>query len=226
MFSTLDLLLSSTPLEGAEQMALDEILLGRVSRPLLRVYRWSSPCVTFGYFQRYNEVQALYPRRSLVRRWSGGGSVEHGDDFTFSLLLPTSEPSSREAPSLFYRALHEAIVRALQQHQIEARLATAEDRCLGASCFVAPSLCDVMLGRHKIAGGAQRRSKEGLLHQGSIVLKERGAAVEERELFLSLARELSTEVKLLQEEEGEEWLERVRALASERYSSVSWRERR
>jgi lipoate-protein ligase A len=38
----------------------------------------------------------------------------------------------------------------------------------GAECFAGPVRYDVMSGSRKIAGGAQRRTKRGLLHQGSI----------------------------------------------------------
>jgi lipoate-protein ligase A len=90
MFPHLDLLFSSTPLEGPEQMAFDEVLLRQASRPLLRLYHWKTPCVTFGYFQEWKKVQAAFPERMLVRRWSGGGSVEHDGDITFSLIVPAS----------------------------------------------------------------------------------------------------------------------------------------
>ncbi|MCX6957825.1 MAG: hypothetical protein NT164_04740 [Verrucomicrobiae bacterium] len=234
MFSTLDLLFSSTPLEGPEQMALDEVLLGVVSRPLLRVYRWKSPCVTFGYFQKQKLVESLYPNQDLIRRWSGGGCVEHGEDFTFSLMIPESEAVASQKSSLFYRVLHEAIVVALQEHQIGARLATAEDQVVGASCFVAPCPCDVMLDGKKIVGGAQRRSAGRLLHQGSLCCSVTGCRLqvtgqgEETKtgefFFLSLAKQLSPELNFV--EEKKQWLEEAYQLSFQKYRSKEWQRKR
>jgi lipoate-protein ligase A len=227
MFSHLDLLFSSTPLEGPEQMALDEVLLGVVQRPLLRVYCWKSPCVTFGYFQKQNLVKKLYPNSSLVRRWSGGGCVEHGEDFTFSLMIPGSEPVAKQAPSLFYRMLHQSIVMALQEHQIEARLAAPEDQVIGDSCFVAPCPCDVMLDRKKIVGGAQRRSAGRLLHQGSLHLGDGRFEMKGekwKQFFISLAKQLAAAVALMEEKSA--WLTDANDLALERYRSQEWLEKR
>ncbi len=225
MFSHLDLLFSTTPLEGPEQMAFDEVLLGQVERPLLRVYCWKSACVTFGYFQKQELVKALYPNDDLVRRWSGGGCVEHREDFTFSLMIPEKEPIVIQRASLFYRQLHEAIVIVLRDHQIKACLATLEDQVVGASCFVAPCPCDVMLDQKKIVGGAQRRSRGRLLHQGSIQIKNRRWEIENRRnFFISLAKQLAPEVALLKE--NSVWLAEAHELALERYRSREWLEKR
>lgn len=240
MFSTLNLLLSTTPLEGPDQMAFDEVLLGLVARPLLRIYRWKAPCVTFGYFQKYEMVKKLYPHQQLVRRWSGGGCVEHGEDFTFSLMIPDSEPIAEAPPSHFYRQLHEAIVVALQKHGIPARLADQEDQVAGESCFVAPCPCDVMLDRRKIVGGAQRRSKRCLLYQGSLHYRNTGYRLQvagddrsfapleegdcEREFFLALAKQLSSEVTVIEEQQS--WLEETHRLSCQRYQLASWTEKR
>jgi len=226
-------------------MALDEVLLGLVERPLLRVYAWKAPCVTFGYFQKYDLVKKLYPDQQLVRRWSGGGCVEHGEDMTFSLMVPESESVAQQVPSLFYRQLHEAIVVALRQHGIEARLAAQEDQLPGESCFVAPCPCDVMSNQKKIVGGAQRRSRGRMLYQGSLNHRFTGYRLQvtgdarrftplqeeldwEKEggksFFRSLAERLSSRVNLI--EEKSEWLEEAHRLSLQRYRTEAWREKR
>ncbi|MCX7916244.1 MAG: hypothetical protein N3A53_08100, partial [Verrucomicrobiae bacterium] len=57
------------PADGAWNMAADEMLLRQAvthARPVLRVYRWSRPAVSFGYFQPYPlELASQY---ELVRR--------------------------------------------------------------------------------------------------------------------------------------------------------------
>ncbi len=225
LFSTLDLLFSTTLLQGPEQMALDEVLLGIVERPVLRVYAWEAPCVTFGYFQKQELVKKLYPHHHLIRRWSGGGCVEHGEDFTFALMVPETETITQQRASLFYRKLHEAIVEALQHHGISARLAAQEDERSGESCFQAPCPCDLMLDQKKIVGGAQRRFKGRLLYQGSLNLGAKRQQLNDMEnFFLSLAQQLSSEVSLIQEDKL--WLEEAHCLSFQKYRSEAWQRKR
>ncbi|KAB2643643.1 MAG: hypothetical protein DVB29_05045 [Verrucomicrobia bacterium] len=238
MFSQMDLFFSSTPLEGPEQMALDEVLLRHATRPLLRLYCWSAPCVTFGYFQQWKKVQAAFPGRQLVRRSSGGGSVEHDGDNTFSLIIPPSEPAGRIPPSLFYKRFHEALVEVLHAFGWNARLLGLDETVQGEACFQAPSLYDVMIENQKIVGGAQRRSAGTLLHQGSLHLPRKSklvAAVEKeiisheaselaRIFFSALAAHLSSKVTLLKEEPL--WLEEASLLARTRYGTLSWTQKK
>ena len=70
------------PHDAALNMALDEVLLRRAAGPLLRVYRWARPAVSFGYFGKVADAEAAWPGREMVRRWTGGGIVPHGADVT------------------------------------------------------------------------------------------------------------------------------------------------
>ena len=45
-----------------------------------------------------------------------------------------------------------------------------EDLALFQFCMAKPTIYDVMVGSKKIAGSAQRKRKQGFLHQGSITL--------------------------------------------------------
>ena len=65
----------------AFNMALDEALLNlmpRLQRPVLRFYGWTEPAASFGYFQKYADVERATLLRPLVRRPTGGGIVQHG----------------------------------------------------------------------------------------------------------------------------------------------------
>lgn len=238
MFSQLDLLISSTPLEGPEQMALDDLLLSQASRPLLRLYSWKAPCVTFGYFQKWHYVHAAFPRHPLVRRASGGGMVEHDGDITFSLIIPASEPAGKMAPSCFYQKFHEILVKVLQEFGVHARLSASHECKRGESCFQSPSPHDVVLENHKIAGGAQRRCAGHLLHQGSLTLigrskikdgKYKKISREEQSmmakpLFSSIAEQLSTKVTLLEEQSA--WFEKTSKIAMQRYRTITWNQKK
>jgi len=229
MFETIDLILRGEGCEGTMQMALDEVLLRSVSRPTLRIYRWSGPCVTFGYFQSLQAVRQSYPGiplLPLVRRWTGGGMVEHGRDLTFSLMIPKGEVASFMPPALFYRELHCRIAGWLSSFlSSEVRLAGEGDIQSGPLCFTAPAGDDLLLLGQKILGGAQRRSAGALLYQGSIqnLQGQAGFSLESLD-YLAMASSLSCKV-------GESILTKVvldeaNLLADKKYRSREWSERR
>jgi lipoyl(octanoyl) transferase len=167
LFSKLCLVTDLEPHAAALNMAIDEALLLRAEEPLLRVYSWSEPAVSFGYFGKYAEVTATYPGRELVRRWTGGGVVPHGEDITFSLLVPRGHPFASLAPLESYRAIHEAIAQWLSGRGVRATLSDGAPK-RSEECFANPAPHDLLANGNKIVGGAQRRAKAGLLHQGSI----------------------------------------------------------
>ena len=155
------------------QMALDEVLLKEVSWPTLRIYHWESAWVTFGYFQKIEEVQATHPGVPAVRRWTGGGMVSHGEDLTFSLMVPAEERVASEPPTAFYKALHGKLSEWIRSHlSVSTDLAGAGDVMLGASCFEAPATDDLLIGGRKVLGGALRRSGGALLYQGSLSISD------------------------------------------------------
>ena len=157
---------ADAPPGGAGQMALDETMLRLAGRPTLRIYRWVREEVTFGYPQSWQDALRFAGARPITRRCTGGGLVEHGADVTVALAVPAAHPFSRLAPAETYRHVHEAIRVALRAEDL--RLAQAEDRSDGPTCFANPAADDVLSAGRKIAGGAQRRSRDGLLYQGSV----------------------------------------------------------
>jgi len=214
MFEQLDVIQAEEPLDGPMQMALDEVLLSRVTLPTLRVYRWSSRWVTFGYFQREGMVRNLHPDYPAVRRWTGGGVVVHDGDFTFSLIIPANAPAAGLSPAVFYQQLHGALGRFLG-----GRLAAEGDLLEGPSCFQSPSRDDVLLDGEKILGGAIRRSRGALLYQGSL----RWPTALGGEAFNTsgrVARELAKEVYFrgISPEERE----LATQLASCKYRTIAW----
>lgn len=219
LFEVLHVFPDVRPRSGAEQMALDELLLEEASFPVLRIYSWSESTVSFGYSQSHQMVAGLYPGRRLVRRWTGGGVVEHGMDWTFSLIVPLSEPAAKLRPATTYEKIHQAVRSALARSGMSPKLAECGDRIAGAACFVAPALHDVLAadGR-KLCGGAQRRSRHGFLHQGSV----QGVNIPP-----DFARRLSGELAGASAcfELSVETERRADLLALEKYDSPVWREK-
>lgn len=154
------------PHSAALNMAIDEALLGLIEQPVLRVYRWERAAVSFGYFEPWAPILEQFPGRDPVRRWTGGGVVLHGEDFTYSLLIP-GEIEAR-APRESYRVIHGALCRALGEAGLAAEPAGSSPGRRSHACFENPVLHDVLVNGRKVAGAAQRRTRHGLLHQGSI----------------------------------------------------------
>jgi lipoate-protein ligase A len=98
---------------GAMNMAIDEALLEHATAPSIRFYRWHSPALSFGYFGRFADVESYTRERDLVRRWTGGGIVFHGDDLTYSIVIPANDAAFSESSTSIYEKIHRALCRAL-----------------------------------------------------------------------------------------------------------------
>jgi lipoate-protein ligase A len=151
------------PRDGALNMAIDEALMSQSFVPVLRVYRWTEPSLSFGYFGRWREVRERWPARALVRRWTGGGEVPHGEDFTYTLVVPVGHALCRLGIRESYRAIHQVVAALLPGAEL-----AKSDAAANAACFARPVVADVLVAGAKVAGAAQRRVRGGLLHQGSI----------------------------------------------------------
>lgn len=160
----LDVFDDDVPRAAAMNMAIDEALLQFATRPALRFYRWRAPALSFGYFGSFADVANEANERELVRRWTGGGIVLHGEDFTYSIVLPGVQTAASRAT---YAQVHRAIQSALPR-SMNVALAVQASPKVSESCFANPVEADVLLEGRKIAGAAQRRTRAGLLHQGSI----------------------------------------------------------
>ena len=154
---------------AAWNMAMDEALLMTADCPVLRVYRWETPALSFGYFLPWQVAENVSRGRVLVRRWTGGGMVEHGDDFTWSLIVPSGMAIGRTRPAESYRLIHGALGTALEKSGIVVEQVPASAPVpAGGWCFTAPAPGDLLVTGSKIAGAGQRRCRHGLLHQSSL----------------------------------------------------------
>lgn len=165
------LLLNSGKGGAAFNMALDEALLEAVAglhQPVLRFYGWTEPAATFGYFQKYAEVERAIRLRPLIRRPTGGGIVPHDADWTYSLAFPPDHEWHRLKADESYRRMHAWIQRAFGTLGIGTELAPGARKTVPGQCFAGHEKSDLLWNGRKIAGAAQRRNKLGLLIQGSV----------------------------------------------------------
>jgi lipoate-protein ligase A len=200
---------------AALNMAIDEAIFAQAQQPSLRFYGWKHPAFSFGYFGKFREAADAAKSNELVRRWTGGGIVPHGADLTYSLVTPASHPVAKEGPHGIYAALHEAIRVALSSEGYTAALATEAQPKISDACFANPVRYDLMLNGLKIAGAAQRRTRAGFLHQGSIQLPH--LSPEFRRRFAGLLAG-----KISEEEVPRSILQNATRLVREKYGTEAW----
>lgn len=204
--------------DGASNMAVDEWLLDAAPAALLRVYRWQAGWGSFGYFVPAADAAAALPGLKWVRRWTGGGIVDHRADWTYTLVLPKGERLAAARGGESYRVVHRALAKALQAGGAAAMLAGERPPSRGGECFVQAAEHDIVdaCGK-KLAGAGQRRTALGLLHQGSVAL--RGG----RELAERLANALASEVETRDFSPDSA---KIADLVATRYASSKWTKRR
>ena len=89
----------------------------------------------------------------------------------------------------------------------------------GYNCFANPVRTDILINGRKIAGAAQRRTRRGLLQQGSIQ-----GITTNTDLVEKFAQALSTNCSEI--EINEEVFQRAQELAQQKYGTESWLRKR
>jgi lipoate-protein ligase A len=227
IFAALNVYHDVTPRSAAMNMAIDQALLESAAAPSIRFYRWDSPALSFGYFGRFADVTDKAAERDLVRRWTGGGIVFHGEDLTYSVVIPANDPVFAESPMSIYENVHRALRKALVANGERAELAPVAgvvdagtaivDR--GFNCFANLVRADVTIDGRKVAGAAQRRTRGGLLQQGSVQYVDLGNGLAER--FVQALSANCSERKI-----AGEVLKRGQELAEQKYETDAWLRRR
>jgi lipoate-protein ligase A len=169
--------------DPAFNMGLDEALLeSDESPPTVRFYSWSPDTLSLGYFQKFADVPAAAgepdpPGRkpgAVVRRITGGGAIHHVRELTFSIAAPLDHRLYRGSVSQSYVRIHDAILSALAEIGIAAKLrsedALASDVEGTGMCFHKSTAFDLVWNQRKGVGSAQRRRGARVLHHGSIKL--------------------------------------------------------
>jgi lipoate-protein ligase A len=110
-------------------------------------------------------------------------------------------------------------MEALNKLGFPARLASPADCAEGIVCFASPVLHDVIdPGLCKLCGGAQRRTRKGFLHQGSIQ-----NLPPPQDFAIGLLEPMANETRAFSP--GPDTLARTRELVAEKYGTSAWLER-
>ncbi len=206
--------------EGYHNMAADE-LLSRRSEAWLRIYGWERPSVSFGYFDTVQVAASLFPGEGIayIRRWTGGGIVDHRKGYTYTLTLPAQEGVIYPTSAELYKWIHGALARALAASGVPCQLLVEDAPDGGRACWASPVASDIVdASGRKLAGAGQRRYRGAVLHQGLIQECEPSPGWERL-----LAQELASEVETLTAEEPYEgFAAELEELCRSKYESACW----
>jgi lipoate-protein ligase A len=169
---------------AVKNMEIDQQLLKDLSAKnqcILHLYDWESDSATHGYFvdpfQSLDSKKVQKQALQIARRSTGGGIIFHLWDFAFSLLVPSTHPCFTINTLENYQTVNHLVanaVRLFSGNAVQPELLQKEAEPLNESCvcfcMAKPTHYDVMINGQKVAGGAQRRTRFGFLHQGTISL--------------------------------------------------------
>lgn len=169
-------MMRTDPLTPQENMERDEALLHGLEtdpRPKIHFYNWLGTPATYGYFMDPSLYLKKGSTLALGRRPTGGGMIFHHCDLAFAVLIPATHPGYSMNTLKNYAFINEAVLKAIHEFCGEDPLFFEKECKKGECsqfCMAKPTIYDVMIGGKKVGGGAQRRTKQGLLHQGTIAL--------------------------------------------------------
>jgi lipoate-protein ligase A len=146
---------------GYWNMALDEVLMKSISKsttdtPTLRLYGWFPTAVSIGYFQSIDQEVNIENCKKMgidiVRRITGGGSVLHESELTYSFITREYPQNILES----YKMICDPITICLVD--------------LGFNKVRFSPLNDVIVNGKKVSGNAQTRKEGILLQHGTLLL--------------------------------------------------------
>jgi lipoate-protein ligase A len=162
------------PRAGVVNMDKDRALLAEAPtapRPVVRLFRWSEPTVSYGRTQKEADARAfanLVGVRAVVQRPTGGGMVWHDRDLSLSIAWRRGDPAFPKCIKNVYRALHEVLAGALRGLGYDVSLYQPVPQKVPGQCFVDPVEADVMWQGRKVVGGALRVAAGARLYQGTL----------------------------------------------------------
>jgi lipoate-protein ligase A len=146
----------------AGNMARDEALFREfpdAGEPVWRIYTWERPAVTFGRLQPYRGEKGAVP---VIRRLTGGGVVPHGADLTYCVVRERRQGYEN------YRSIIEVLAEALRAVGIDCEVWEEEEKGAAGRCFASLAPFDIYVNGRKLAGCAQYRTRDAVMHHGSI----------------------------------------------------------
>jgi lipoate-protein ligase A len=229
-------LIKYLPRTAAQNMSLDEVLFDdfnsrrgvgeqspgkSVFAAVLRTYTWDKPYTTIGYFQK-NDCGA-------VRRLTGGLTVKHKDDLSFSLITSGESWPFVYSENETYKTLHTAVQKALAAAGFETSFLKNRQGLQNNICVQTLCESDLIRQGKKVVGSCMRRRGNKILVQGSvhIILSEKQKDVFHnafaKELFAFAA---GKETEFFNEKPPRDFtrdeIEKAALIAQKKYDNPQW----
>ena len=163
-------------------MAIDEVLMlscknGLAKYPVMRFYQWKPSGLSLGYAQKFGAGFNINNCKKLgidvVRRLTGGQTVLHDGDLTYSVAVPENyfeTPKTKNLYEMISLGLKEGLkVLGIKAHSLNPDEAKIKDKSF--NCFCNISSYEILINGKKLVGSAQRRTSGALLQHGAILVK-------------------------------------------------------
>ncbi|MDA7818432.1 lipoate--protein ligase family protein [Sulfurimonas sp.] len=169
-------LIRSGTMSARENMAIDKVLFESFSQtliPTLRVYTWEKS-FTYGVSAKISEIkdkEELLPYKSnYAKRMTGGGILFHGNDVSYSLVIPTSYMNNLSVKQSYEKICHFllAFYKSLGLKAIYAKDDESVAKSHNEFCQLGFEDYDILINGIKMGGNAQRRTKDVIFQHGSI----------------------------------------------------------
>ncbi|MDD5116565.1 MAG: lipoate--protein ligase family protein [Candidatus Omnitrophica bacterium] len=163
-------------------MALDKEIFFRYMQegvPVLRIYEWRSPSLTYGISQDPQEYidldKCARDGVEVAQRVTGGGVLFHDREITYSLVCSKDDIGEDRKVFVSYRAICAFLINFYRSLGLDAVFALEADGFRNRSmphqlCSASHEKFDIVIGGRKIGGNAQKRSRQVIFQHGSIPL--------------------------------------------------------
>jgi len=190
-------LILSKCLSAKENMRIDEELFNTFSTnslPILRIYSWEKS-FTIGISQKFENISSIQNYKdNWAKRITGGGVLFHGNDLSYSLLLPLSYTIGLSVKET-YEKICFFLLEFYKSLGLDAKYAKDNKEIVLSKneyCQIGFEPYDILINGKKIGGNAQRRSKNVIFQHGSIAVSKEeknmkyGFSLEDFEIKLSI----------------------------------------
>lgn len=177
--------------DAYSNMALDETILDSYLQcgmpPTLRIYGWKPFAVSIGYSQDPEtslNVEGCTARGiGLVRRMTGGGVLSHFHDISYSIVCSPEDIGCVQSVAESYKTICAFLLAMYKKMGLKAAFAAPAAGPIARVfrrpapahhdfCLASKEKYDIVIGRKKIGGNAQKRKNGAILQHGSIPLED------------------------------------------------------
>ena len=153
-------------------------LVSTTKKPILRFYKWKPYAISLGYHQKLDSINTDLAKQNnidIVIRPTGGRSILHSEELTYSVVFPLEAVS----PHNLYQLISDSIVKGLHLYDRKLRKINLEKSQIdfkefykssrSIPCFSSTAKNEIKFQNKKLVGSAQRVLASSILQHGSIL---------------------------------------------------------